>query len=75
MIPKPSEVIHSVADRYRAAHAAKEIPFWIVFWIALYTPFEEFVIKWLGPLAGIARFVPELLLYGLMAQVLTSRFF
>jgi len=75
MIPKPSEVIHSVADRYQAARAAKEIPFWIVFWISLYTPFEEFVIKWLGPLAGIARFVPELVLYGLMAQVLTSRFF
>ncbi len=74
MIPKPSEVIHSVADRYRAARAAGDIPFWIVFWISLYTPFEEFIIKWLGPLAGIARFVPELVLYGVMVQVLANRF-
>jgi len=75
MIPKPSEVIHSVADWYRAADEAREIPFWIVYAIALYTPFEEFIIKWLGPLSSLARFVPELVLYGLMAQILRKRFF
>ena len=74
MIPKPSEIIHSVADKYRAARDANEIPFWIVFWIALYTPFEEFIIKWLGPLSGLARFFPELVLYGLVGKILTSRF-
>lgn len=75
MIPKPSEIIHSVADRYRAARAANEVSFWIVFWIALYTPFEEFIIKWLGPLSGLARFFPELVLYGLMGKILVNRFF
>lgn len=74
MIPKPSAIIHSVADRYRAAREADEIPFWIVFWIALYTPFEEFIIKWLGPLSGLARFLPELVLYGLMGKILVHRF-
>ncbi len=78
MIPKPSEVIHSASDSatswYEAASEAGEIPFWIVFVVAIYTPFEEFIIKWLGPLASIVRFIPEFLLYGLMAQILTNRF-
>jgi len=74
MIPKPSEAIHSANNWYKKADAANEIPFWIVFAIAIYTPFEEFIIKWLGPLASVARFIPEVVLYGLMAQILLDRF-
>ena len=74
MIPKPSEVVRSAIDKYQRIKAAGQLPFSVVFWIALYTPFEEFVIKWLGPLAGPARFLPELVLYGFMGQILTNRF-
>ncbi|MGD1864284.1 MAG: hypothetical protein ACFB0D_06990 [Phormidesmis sp.] len=76
MIPKPSEAIHSVVDWYRATLAAGDIPFWIVFAIAIYTPFEEFLIKWMPSAIGsLIRFFPEVVLYGLMIQVLGTRFF
>lgn len=45
-------------------------PFWIVFAIALYTPFEEFFLRWLPGIVPVAlRFVPELILYGLLVWV------
>ncbi|MEL7353458.1 MAG: hypothetical protein AAF171_10775 [Cyanobacteria bacterium P01_A01_bin.116] len=50
------------------------LPFSIVFWIALYTPFEEFILRWLPSSVGVLlRFVPELILYGLVAQVCGSK--
>ena len=76
MIPKPSAVIQSVVAWYRATLAAGDIPFWIVFVIAVYTPFEEFLIKWMpSAIGGLIRFFPEVVLYGLMIQVLSTRFF
>ncbi len=49
-------------------------PFWIVFAIALYTPFEEFFLRWLpGTIAVALRFVPELILYGLLVWVCGTR--
>ena len=45
-------------------------PFKVIFWIALYTPFEEFFLRWLpSPVAVALRFVPEFVLYGLLFQV------
>ena len=50
------------------------IPFWIIFGIALYTPFEEFFLRWLPiKLAVALRFVPEFILYGLLVYVCGSR--
>ncbi|MEO0769854.1 MAG: hypothetical protein AAFY72_10545 [Cyanobacteria bacterium J06649_4] len=50
------------------------VPFWIVFGIALYIPFEEFVLRWLPGLVPVAlRFVPELILYGLLITVCGNR--
>jgi len=50
------------------------IPFWIVFGIALYTPFEEFILRWLPGIIPVAlRFVPELILYGLLVYVCGMR--
>lgn len=49
-------------------------PFWIVFAIALYTPFEEFFLRWLPGIIPVAlRFVPELILYGLLVWVCGMR--
>ena len=50
------------------------IPFWIIFAIALYTPFEEFFLRWLPGIVPVAlRFVPELVLYGLLVYVCGMR--
>lgn len=50
------------------------IPFWIIFGIALYTPFEEFFLRWLPGIIPVAlRFVPELMLYGLLVYVCGTR--
>jgi hypothetical protein len=50
------------------------VPFWIVFGIALYTPFEEFFLRWLpGMIPVVLRFVPEFILYGLVVWVCCSR--
>ena len=50
------------------------IPFWIIFAIALYTPFEEFFLRWLPGIVPVAlRFVPELILYGLLVYVCGMR--
>jgi len=47
-----------------------DLPFKIVFWITLYLPFEEFFLRWLpSPVAVLLRFIPELILYGLVTKV------
>ena len=56
----------------QSAIASKDMPFWTVFSIALYIPFEEFIIKWL-PLSVVLRFIPELILYALTAKVLGQK--
>jgi hypothetical protein len=51
-----------------------DFPFWIVFGIALYTPFEEFFLRWLpGTVPVVLRFVPEFVLYGLLVWVVGAR--
>lgn len=50
------------------------VPFWIIFGIALYTPFEEFFLRWLPGMVPVAlRFLPEFILYGLLVYVCISR--
>lgn len=72
-IPKPSQVFRDVVV---TARKAGEIPFLIVFAIALYTPFELFILKWLpSVVSGPLRFLPEFILYGLAAKILGQCFF
>ena len=76
MIPKPSTAISNGINWFKTTRDAGAIPFWIVFVIAIYTPFEEFLIKWLpATVGGLMRFFPEVILYGLMLQILRRRFF
>ena len=50
------------------------LPFKIVFWIAMYVPFEEFILRWLpGSIPVLLRFVPELILYGLAFYICGSK--
>ena len=58
----------------RSVERATSFPFWIIFGIAMYTPFEEFFLRWLpGSIPVALRFVPELILYGLLVWVCVSR--
>jgi hypothetical protein len=58
----------------KSAARARNLPFLIVFCLTLYTPFEEFFLRWLpGSLPVALRFVPELILYGLLVTVCVSR--
>lgn len=58
----------------RSATDVRGLAFWIVFAIAMYVPFEEFFLKWLpDALAVPLRFMPELVLYGLVIAVCGSR--
>lgn len=64
--------VHRIQKWYHTAIARNELPFWIVFSIAIYIPFEEFIIKWL-PLSTALRFIPEIILYALTAKVLGQK--
>ncbi|WP_299403274.1 hypothetical protein [Acaryochloris sp. IP29b_bin.148] len=76
LIPKPSQVCRNITNFYVAAVQKEEIPFLIVFVIAMYTPFELFALKWLpSAISGPLRFLPEVILYGLTAKVLGKRLF
>ena len=58
----------------RDAEATNDLPFRIIFWLSIYTPFEEFFLRWLpNPIAALLRFVPELILYGLVFKVCGGR--
>lgn len=70
----PTDFKSGLIRWYRTASELGEIPYWIVFAIALYIPFEEFTVKWL-PLAVVWRFVPELILYALALKILIQRLF
>ena len=66
-------ILHSSPLR-RPVERLRGLSYWILFAIALYVPFEEFFLRWLPfPLPVVLRFVPELILYGLMVFVCTVR--
>ena len=73
---KFSKIRDQAITWYQQAREEKTLEFWIVFAIATYTPVEEFVLKWVPvPIALIAllRFVPELILYGLIFYIIWDR--
>ena len=76
MIAKPSEIFWRVVDWYQITRFKEQISFWIIFAVAIYLPFEEFVLRWL-PLPSLIilflRFFHELVLYYLWAKVFYKR--
>jgi hypothetical protein len=58
---------------FQKAKNAGQVPFWIVSAIAVYTPFEDFLVGWL-PIPQVAqtgvRFIPEIFLYYLLLQLI-----
>ena len=76
MNTKPSEIFWSIIDWYQNAKLKGEIPFWIIFAIAVYLPFEEFILRWTPAPAIILlflRFLHELVLYFLWIKVFYKR--
>lgn len=57
---------------FQEAKKNGQIAFWLVSAIAVYTPFEDFLVGWL-PIPQLAetgvRFIPEIFLYSLLAQL------
>ncbi|MGL6344014.1 MAG: hypothetical protein ACRC80_33320, partial [Waterburya sp.] len=76
MNTKPSEFFWSIIDWCQNAKLKGEIPFWIIFAIAVYLPFEEFILRWTTAPAIILlflRFLHELVLYFLWVRVFYKR--
>jgi hypothetical protein len=81
-IPRPSEIISGLIGKliyaYNYAKEKKELTFWAVYIIAIYTPFEEFIIKWIpgpGSIAALCRMISELVLYILFGSLLYRAIF
>ena len=76
MIAKPSEIFWRVIDWYKITRFKEQTSFWIIFAIAIYLPFEEFILKWL-PLPSLIilglRFFHEFVLYYLWGKVFYRR--
>ncbi|MDJ0743812.1 MAG: hypothetical protein QNJ32_10670 [Xenococcaceae cyanobacterium MO_167.B27] len=76
MIAKPSEIFWRIIDWYQIAKLKGQITFWIVFAIAVYLPFEEFILKW-TPAPSIVllflRFLHEFVIYFLLLKVFYKR--
>ena len=76
MSTKPSEIFWRIIDWYQIAKLRGERTFWIVWAIAIYLPFEEFILRWTpGPSIFILliRFLHEFILYFLCIRVFYKR--
>ncbi len=76
MVAKPSQIFWRILEWYQIARLKGEISFWIIYAIAIYLPFEEFVLRWTpAPSIGILflRFLHEFVLYYLCAKVFYKR--
>lgn len=72
MVTRISRITSNSLAWYERVKQTGKIPFWIIFAISIYVPFEEFIIKWIpGPSAvpAIGRLIPEGVLYLLCIQV------
>lgn len=76
MVPKPSEIFWRVVEWYQINRLKGQIPFWIIYAIAIYLPFEEFVLRWTPAPAIVIlflRFLHEFVLYYLWGKVFYKR--
>jgi hypothetical protein len=61
---------------FQEAKKTRQIPFWTISAIAIYTPFEDFIVGWLPiPQVGESglRFIPEIILYLLLAHLVYNK--
>lgn len=76
MLYRLSKVIHQGFDSYYFARKNGQIHLWLISLIAIYTPFEDFIVAW-SPLPGGVqtgiRFIPELIIYLIFLQVISHR--
>ena len=77
MLYRLSAVINRGFNSYYQARKNGQIHVWLIALIAIYTPFEDLIVAWL-PLPGTVqtglRFIPELTIYLIFIQVVSSRF-
>lgn len=76
MPAKPSEIFWGAIYWYQVAKLKQQIPFWVVLAIAIYIPFEEFILRWIPAPALIIlflRFLHEIVLYYFGARVFYKR--
>lgn len=65
-----------VIDSYKNAQQNGYLPLWIVSAIAIYIPFEDFILKWFPlplSLINLIRLIPELCLYILLFRIIQER--
>lgn len=74
-IPK---LINLPITSFQEAQKNKQLSFWLISAITIYTPFEDLIFGWL-PLPGIIiiglRFIPEIILYSLLFRLVYRNFF
>ena len=78
MSSRTKEFINRFFHWYARIKQQGLLPFWIVFVISIYTPFEDFLLKWVpGPQAigAILRFIPEIVLYALLAYIFLQKLY
>ena len=76
-IPDPKQIPKKVINFYHWAVEKKQLSFWIIYAIALYTPYEEFFLKWLpgSKVAAAARLITEVILYGMFFRLIYLKIF
>jgi O-Antigen ligase len=76
-IDKPSKIFYTVVKEYAKAKNNGYIPFYIVYFITVYSPFEDLFIKFIPvpSIGALIRFVPEITLYILFSKIVLSRVF
>jgi len=71
-----ADLEQALDDWYQIAKLQGQLTFWIVFAIAVYLPFEEFILKW-TPAPSIVllflRFLHEFIIYFLFMKVFYKR--
>lgn len=56
----------NVKKWYKFHKDTGQLPYALVFALVIFTPFEEFILRWIllpSPVVGLLRYIPELLLY------------
>ena len=70
------QTINYPLNSFKEAKKTGQIAFWLISAIAVYTPFEDFLVGWL-PIPQVARygvrFIPEIILYSLLANLVYQK--
>ena len=70
------QTINYPFNSFKEAKKTGQLAFWLISAIAVYTPFEDFLVGWL-PIPQVAqlgvRFIPEIILYSLLANLIYQK--